>query len=147
MSLTERVQKDMVQAMKDGDRERVSALRMILSPLQLAGKEAPGPFGEEEERAVLMAEKKRRQQAADAYRKGGREDRAGKEDAEAAIIDDYLPKPLSDEELSAMIDAAVAEIDPEGMKDMGRVMSAVMGRAEGRADGKRLSELVRQRLS
>lgn len=147
MSLTDRVQKDMVQAMKAGDRERVSALRMILSPLQLGGKEAKGPFGEEQERAVLAAEKKRRLQAADVYRQGGREDRALKEEAEAAIIDDYLPQAMSGEELAAMIDEAVAALKPEGMKDMGRVMAAVMGRADGRADGRQLSEMVRQRLS
>lgn len=147
MSLTEKVQRDVVKALKAGEKERLSALRMILSQLQMAGKEARSEYGEEQEMAVLAAEKKRRRQSAEAFRQGGREDRALKEEAEAAIIDEYLPSQLSEAELSALVDEVVTETGASSMKDMGRVMSAAMAKAAGRADGQQLSEAVRQRLS
>lgn len=147
MSITDRIQKDMVGAMKAGDKELVAALRMILSPLQLAGKEARGEFDEQQEIAVLISEKKKRMQAAEAFRSGGAEERAGKEEAEAAVIDRYLPQALEPEELAAMVDEAIAAVGAGSPKDMGKVMSQLMPRVAGRADGKALSEMVRQKLA
>ncbi len=145
-SITAQVQKDMVDAMKARDKERVQALRMILSELKLAGKEARPGFGKAEEIAVLRREKKRRQQAAASFRSGGREDRAAGEEAEAAIIDVYLPQELGESDLEGIVDEAIAATGASGVKDMGKVMSAVMKRTAGRADGKKVSGMVKGRL-
>lgn len=148
MSITTRVQKDMVAAMKAGDREQASVLRYILSQLKMGEKEAArGEYGEEQELKVLSLEKKRRIQAADAFRQGDRPDRAEQEEKEAAIISSYLPQAVSEEELAALVDVVISETGAEGLKDMGKVMSEVMTRVAGRADGKTVSGLVRSRLS
>jgi len=96
---------------------------------------------------VLKRERKRRAEAAEAYRKGGRGDAAAAEEAEAELIDAYLPAQISDEELQQLIVDAVAETGAQSPKEMGRVMSAVMSKAAGRADGRRVSELVKERLA
>lgn len=147
MSITTRVQKDMVAAMKAGDREQASVLRYILSQLKMGEKEARGEYGEEQELKVLSLEKKRRIQAADAFRQGDRPDRAEQEEKEAAIISSYLPQAVSEEELAALVDVVISETGAEGLKDMGKVMSEVITRVAGRADGKTVSGLVRSRLS
>ena len=147
MSITDQVQQDMTAAMKARDREKASALRMILSQLRMGKKDARGEFGEQEELAVLALEKKRRLQAAEAFRDGGREDRAEMEEAEAAIIEQYMPKALSGDELQSIVDEAIEAEGASGMANMGAVMSRVMSMAQGRADGKLASELVRKALS
>ncbi len=147
MSITEQIQKDMVAAMKSGDKERAGALRMLLSQLQMGAKEAAGEFGEEQERAVLKTEKKRRLQAAEAFRSGGAGERALREESEAALIDGYLPQAMEESELAGLVDEAIAATGAAGIKDMGKVMSQVMPRTEGRADGKVVSGLVKKRLS
>lgn len=147
MSITGQVKKDMIAAMKAGEKERLSALRMILSQLQLGEKEAGGEFGEADELKVLTAEKKRRQQAAEAFREGGRVESAEKEEAEAAIIDGYLPRGLSGEELERIVDEEIEAAGAVDASEMGRVMSAVMPRIAGRADGKAVSAIVRKKLS
>jgi len=96
---------------------------------------------------VLKRERKRRAEAAEAYRKGGRADAAAAEEAEAKLIDLYLPAQISDEELQQLIADAVAETGAQSQKEMGRVMSTVMSKAAGRADGRRVSELVKERLA
>ena len=145
MSLLEQVQADVTAAMKGGDRERVGALRLIVSELQKAHKDAAG--SEADEVAVLQRERKRRLESASAYRDGGREDLAGREEAEAELIQAYLPEQLSDEELQAIVGDAVAEAGASSPQELGRVMSVVMPRVQGRADGKRVSALVREKLA
>ena len=142
MSLLDQVRADTSAAMKAGDKERVGALRMILSELQKAEKEGGG-----DEVAVLRRERKRRLEAADAYREAGREDLAASEGREAEIIEGYLPAELSDEELHAIVGDAVAEVGAASPGEMGKVMSVVMPRLGGRADGKRVSALVREKLA
>jgi uncharacterized protein len=144
MSLLDRVKTDTTAAMKAGDRERVGALRLVVSELQKAHKEADG---EPDELAVLQRERKRRLEAAEAYRAAAREDLAEGEEAEAALIEVYLPQQLSDEELHAIVGDAVAETGASSPKEMGRVMSVVMDRVQGRADGKRVSTLVKEKLT
>lgn len=146
MSITDKVQKDMTAAMKAKDKERAQALRLILSQLQLAQKESSGNFGEQEEIKVLASEKKRRQQAAEAFREGGREDRAEGEENEARLIDEYLPQAMSEEELAAIVEEAVSSTGAVSMKEMGKVMSQVMAKTAGRADGKVVSEMVKKKL-
>jgi uncharacterized protein len=142
MSLLERVQDDASAALKAGDRERTSALRLIASELQKAAKE-----GSDDELAVLQRERKRRLEAADAYREGGREDLASSERGEAELIGAYLPEQLSDEELEAIVGEAVAESGASSPQEMGKVMSVVMPKIKGRAEGKRVSELVKGKLA
>jgi uncharacterized protein YqeY len=132
---------DLTTAMKAGERERVGALRMVLSELQKDEKEGGG-----DELAVLRRERKRRLEAAQAYREGGREELAGVEEAEAQMIAAYLPAELSDGELAEIVQRAVSESGAESVRDMGRAMSLAMAAVDGRADGKRVSALVRVSL-
>jgi uncharacterized protein YqeY len=147
LSITERIQADTTAAAKARDRERLAALRLLLDALNKEAKEARGELDEQREVAVLKRERKRRAEAAEAYRKGGREEPANAEEAEAAIIEQYLPAEISDDELEALVADALSETGAASQKEMGKVMSAVMSKAGGRADGKRVSELVRSKLS
>jgi uncharacterized protein len=131
----------MTSAMKAGEKERVGALRLVLSELQKAVKEGDG-----DELAVLRRERKRRLEAAEQFRHGGRPELADTEESEAQIIDSYLPAELDESELDALIAAAIAETGASTPKDMGQVMKLVMARSEGRADGKRASARVREAL-
>ena len=128
--------------MKAGERDRVGALRLVVSALQLEAKEGGG-----DEVAVLRRERKRRLEAAEAYREGGSPDRAAAEELEAEIIQAYLPAELSDEELASLVDEAIAESGASGPRDMGEAMGAVMPKVDGRADGGRVSTAVRERLA
>lgn len=132
----------MTSAMKARDKERVGALRLVLSELQKAAKD-----GGSDELAVLRRERKRRLEAAEQFRDAGRTELAEGEEAEARIIEGYLPTELDDAELDAIVKAAIAETGASDPKDVGQVMKAVMARAEGRADGKRASARVREVLS
>jgi uncharacterized protein YqeY len=142
MPILEQVQADTREAMKAGERDRVGALRLVANALQLDRKEGSG-----DEIAVLRRERKRRLEAAEAYRQGGNPDRAAAEELEAEIIHAYLPEELSDDELVVLVDDAIAESGASGPQDMGKAMGAVMPKVDGRADGKRVSALVRERLS
>jgi uncharacterized protein YqeY len=141
-TILERVQADTHAALKAGERDRVAALRMVADALQKDLKQ-----GGDDEVAVLRRERKRRLEAADAYRDGGSAERAAAEEAEAREIEHYLPAELSDSQLAEIVDAAIAESGASGPGDMGRAMGAAMPRVEGRADGKRVSAMVRDRLS
>jgi uncharacterized protein len=141
VSILERVQADTRAAMKAGERDRVGALRMLANALQQEAK-----LGTEDEVAVLQRERKKRLEAAEAFRKGGSEDRAASEEAESELIEVYLPEQLSDEELGELVSAAIEEAGASEPREMGKVMSLVMPRVQGRADGKRVSGAVRERL-
>lgn len=141
MPLVDQVKTDLSVAMKAGERDRVGALRLVLSELQKAAKE-----GDDDELAVLRREHKRRLEAATQYRDAGRADLAEGEEAEAVLIEGYLPAQMGDDELRALVTAAVAETGASSPKDMGAVMKAVMPRTDGRADGKRVSAIVRETL-
>jgi uncharacterized protein len=147
LSITERIQADTMAAAKARDRERLAALRLLLDALNKEAKEARDTLDEQREIAVLKRERKRRGEAAEAYRKGGRSELAASEEAEAAMIEAYLPAEISDEELEALIADALSETGAASPKEMGKVMSAVMSKAGGRADGRRVSELVRSKLN
>ena len=142
VTVTEQVRADMNSAMKAGEKQRVSALRLVLSELQKDAKEGRG-----DELAVLRRERKRRIDAASQFREGGRPELADQEEAEATIIEHYLPAELGDAELDAMVAAAIAETGASAPTDIGQVMKAVMARAGGRADGKRASARVREALT
>jgi uncharacterized protein YqeY len=146
VSITERIQADLTAAAKAKDKDRLAALRLLLDALNKEAKEARAPLDEQREVAVLRRERKRRGEAAEAYRAGGREELAAGEEAEASVIEEYLPAEIPDEELEALIADAMSETGAASQKEMGKVMSAVMAKAGGRADGRRVSELVRQKL-
>jgi uncharacterized protein YqeY len=140
--LLEQIRNDLSEAMRAGERERVGALRLVMSELQKAAKD-----GSDDELAVLRRERKRRLEAESAYRDAGREDLATAERTEAELISSYLPAELSPEDLQALVEQAVADSGATSPKDMGIAMKRAMELADGRADGKRVSELVRAALA
>lgn len=141
MAIAQQVQADLKDAMRAGEKQRVGALRLVLSELQKAAKE-----GGSDELAVLRRERKRRVEAAKAFREGGREDLAAGEEAEAELIAAYLPAELSDEELQALVQQAVSDSGASSPKEMGLAMKSAMAAVAGRADGKRVSGLVKSAL-
>jgi hypothetical protein len=141
MAIADQIKVDLHRAMRAGEKQRVGALRLVLSELQKAAKE-----GGDDELAVLRRERKRRVEAAQAYRDGGREDLAGVEEAEGDLIGSYLPPELSDADLQAIVAQAVQDSGAQTAKDMGQAMKQAMAAVDGRADGKRVSGLVRASL-
>jgi uncharacterized protein YqeY len=141
MAVIEQIKADVKDAMRAGEKERVSALRLVLSELQKAAKESS-----DDELTVLRRERKRRLEAAKAYRDGGRADLAASEEAEGELIDTYLPAELSEEELKTLVERAVRDSGAESARDMGMAMKQAMAAVDGRADGKRVSDLVRASL-
>lgn len=141
MTLADTVKQDLTTALKAGEKERVDALRLILSELQKAAKD-----GNDDEQAILRRERKRRLESAKAFRDGDRPELAAKEESEAELIAAYLPAELGDDELRSIVEAAVAEAGATSPKDMGQVMKAAMPKVGGRADGKRVSAIVREVL-
>jgi uncharacterized protein YqeY len=143
----DRVQQDMVAAMKSRDEARLSALRMIKAALMKQKVDSPKPLDEAAEMQVLKSLVKQRIDAADAFRQAGRAEQAAKEDAERTLIESYLPAAAGPEEIEAAIAAALAETGVTSLKQMGVVMKAAQGRLQGKTvDGKALSEQVRSRL-
>jgi uncharacterized protein YqeY len=142
LQIADRIKSDVASAMKAGERDRVTALRLVLSELQKSAKE-----GSDDELAVLRRERKRRREAEQAYREAGREDLASGEAFEAEAIEAYLPAELSEAELDELVRRAVAETGAEGPRDMGRAIKHVMAAAGGRADGRRVSTKVKEALS
>jgi len=147
MAILEQIKVDVQGAMRAGEKERVGALRLVLSELQKAAKEgSEDVLSPEAELAVLRRERKRRLESAKAFRDGGREDLADSEESEAELIDAYLPAELSDDELAAIVEQAVRDSGATSAKDMGSAMKTAMAAVDGRADGKRVSGLVRAAL-
>jgi uncharacterized protein YqeY len=146
VSLAERISQDMRAAMKERNKGRVGALRMLGAALKNGEIEAGRPLTEEEEQVVLRRQLKQREESAEAFRKAGREERAASELAEAEIVREYLPEPLSADELEQIVGEALRETGATGIKDMGAVMGRAMALAEGRAEGRELAALVRGRL-
>jgi uncharacterized protein YqeY len=141
VSAQDRVKGDLATAMKAGEKDRVGALRLVLSELQKASKDGDG-----DEVAVLRRERKRRLEAAGQYRDAGRDDLAAREESEAELIAAYLPAELSDAELERIVSESVSESGAAEARDMGKVMSIAMPKVGGRADGKRVSAKVREAL-
>jgi uncharacterized protein YqeY len=147
IGLIGRIEADVRSAMLARDEERRDALRLILASLRSAEKELQRPLSEDEELQVLQRERKRRIEAAEAFRAGAREEQAAREDAELAILEEFMPEPLSEEELDRIVDDAIAETGATNIRDMGRVMADVMPQIAGRADGSAVSQLVREKLA
>ncbi len=150
MSLQDQIQSDLTAAMKARDKRRISALRMIVAAMKNAavedGRGPQGQLPDEVVERILAKEVKNRREAADAFRERGREDKAAEEEADADVYAEYLPEPLSDDELITIVEETIDEVGAEGPQDMGQVMGAVMPKVGNRADGQRVSALVKSRL-
>jgi len=147
VSLIERIEDEVKDAMRARDARRRDALRLILSSLQGAEKELQRPLSEDESLQVLQRERKKRIEAAEAFRAGGREEQAAAEEAELAVLQEFMPEPLSEDEIEAIVDNVIAEVGATSMGDLGRVMADVMPQVSGRADGSMVSQLVREKLA
>ena len=147
MSRIETIEDELREAMKARDAERRDALRLILNALKGSEKELQRPLSEEEELQVLQRERKRRIEAAEAFRSGGREEQAEGEERELAILEEFMPTPLSEEEIEEIVDDVIAEVGATSMADLGRVMADVMPQVAGRTDGSVVSQIVREKLA
>ena len=147
MSLIVRIEEELATARRERDTERRDALSLILSRLRSAEKELQRPLHDDEELQVLQRERKMRLEAAEAFRAGGAEERASKEERELEVLQEFMPEPMSEEDLETIIDDAIAECGATSMRDLGRVMADVMPQVAGRADGSAVSQLVREKLA
>jgi hypothetical protein len=147
MTLIARLEDELKDAMKERDGERRDALRLILNALRTSEKELQRPLHDDEELQVLQRERKRRLEAIEAFRTAGREEQAEQEEDELDVLEEFMPEPLSEDELEGIVDDAIAENGATSMRDLGRVMADVMPQVAGRADGSAVSQLVREKLA
>ena len=147
MTLIAEIESHLKDAMRERDDARRDTLRLILSSLQGAEKELQRPLTADEELQVLQRERKKRVEAAEAFRNAGREEQADKEEAELDVLEEFMPEPLSEDELEEIVDNVIAEVGATSMREIGRVMADVMPQVAGRADGSAVSQLVREKLA
>jgi len=147
VSLIARMEEELKAARLARDGDRRDALSLVLNALQAAQKELQRPLSDEEELQVLQRERKRRLEAAEAFRAGGREEQAEDEEYELEVLEEFMPEPLSEDELEEIIDDVISEVGATSIRDLGRVMAGVMHQVSGRADGSTVSQLVREKLA
>ena len=147
MTLRERIQSDITAAMRSGDALRRDTLRMAESSIYNAEKRDRREYSDDEVAAVLAREVKTRRESVEAFRKGGREDLASKEEAEIAILAAFLPEQLSEPEIAALVDEAIAATGAAGPRDLGKVMGWLAPRTRGRADGRLVSQVAGSALA
>lgn len=150
MSLSEQIQKDLTEAMKARDEQRLSTLRMVKTALKNREIEKTAPLDDKESQQVLNTLIKQRKESIEQFSKGGRQEMADKEAAEVKVIEAYLPKAASEDDIAVRVKAVIAEMGSPTMKDMGTVMKNAMARfaaAGMRVDGKQVSEMVKRELS
>ena len=147
MSTVSDIEEELKKARLARDAERRDALSLILSSLRSAEKELQRPLSEDEELQVLQRERKKRVEAAAEFTKAGREELAEKEESELDVLEEFMPEPLSEEELEEIVDDVIAEVGATSLRDLGRVMADVMPQVSGRADGSQVSQLVREKLA
>jgi uncharacterized protein len=148
MSLLERLNNDMKQAMKNKEKDKLSVIRMIKATMQNeAIKLGKQELSEEEELTVLSREMKQRKDSLHEFDKAGRSDLVEKLQQEISVVEIYMPKQLSEEEIADIVKQAIVEVDATSKADMGKVMSAIMPKVKGKADGSLVNKLVQQHLS
>jgi uncharacterized protein YqeY len=147
VSLRDRIQSDVTAAMRSGDSLRRDVLRMTQNAVYLVEKRDRSELGDDDIAAIVTREVKTRRESVEAFRKGGREDLATKEEAEIAILAEYLPEQLGDDQISNLVAEAIAATGASNARDMGKVMGWLSPRTRGRADGRRVSELVARALA
>jgi hypothetical protein len=145
--LSERLSDDLKKALKSGDRERVSVIRMIMAAVKNKEIDKRAPLDDVEIQKVLLSIVRQRKDSIEQFSKGGRQDLVDKEARELSIVQSYLPEQLTEQEIKEIISRVIEETGAQDMKDMGRVMKGVMEKTKGLADGKAVSQLVRERLS
>jgi uncharacterized protein len=144
--LIDQLQSDLKEAMLAKEEAKVSALRMLISAVRYTGNGRDQEFTDDQVVTVIQKEIKKRKEAAEGFRTGGREEQSLKEEAEAQILEKYLPAQLSDEELTKIVEDTINEVGANSMQDMGRVIGVVMGKVGSGADGGRVSAQVKQKL-
>ena len=147
MTLIARIEEELKAARLARDEDRRDALSLVLHSLQAAQKELQRPLSDDEELQVLQRERKRRVEAAEAFRQGGRDEQAEDEEYELEVLEEFMPEPLSEDELEEIIDDVISEVGATSIRDMGRVMAGVMHQVSGRADGSSVSQLVKEKLA
>ncbi|WP_293445988.1 GatB/YqeY domain-containing protein [Persephonella sp.] len=145
--LLKKLQDEMKTAMKSGDKERLSVIRMLISEIKKVQIDKKKELSDDEIIQVLQRYAKQRKESIKQYREAGREDLAQKEEAELKVVQEFLPQPLSEEEIEKIVEQTIAETGASSMKDMGRVMKSVMEKVKGRADGSIVSSIVKKKLS
>jgi len=141
------IENELKEARLARDDDRRDALTLILASLRSAEKELQRPLSEDEELQVLQRERKKRVEAFTAFEAAGREEQADKEDFELEVLEEFMPEPLSDDELEDIVDDVIAEVGATSLRDIGRVMADVMPRISGKADGSAVSQIVREKLA
>ena len=141
------IENELKQARLAREDDRRDALILILSSLRSAETELQRPLSEDEELQVLQRERKKRVEAFEAFEAAGREEQADKEDFELEVLEEFMPDPLSDDELDEIVDDVIAEVGATSLRDIGRVMADVMPRVSGKADGSAVSQIVREKLA
>jgi len=147
VTLIAEIEDELKDAVRARDAERRDALRLILNALKGSEKDLQRPLSEDEELQVLQRERKRRVEAAEAFRAGGREEQAEAEERELDVLEEFMPEPLSEDEIEEIVDDVIAEVGATSMADLGRVMADVMPQIAGRADGSVVSQIVREKLA
>ena len=147
MSLIARIEEELKAARLARDADRRDALSLVLNALRAAEKELQRQLSDDEELQVLQRERKRRLEAAEAFRTGGREEQAEDEEYELEVLEEFMPEPLSEDELEEIIDDVISEVGATSIRDLGRVMAGVMHQVSGRADGSTVSQLVKEKLA
>jgi uncharacterized protein YqeY len=147
VSLRDRLDQELKAAMRSNDAVRKDSLRMVLAAVQKAEKEGKHTLADDEMVGVLAKELKTRNESVETFRAGGREDLVEKEEAAIAVVSEFMPKPLSEAELRALVEQAIAETGAASPRDMGKVMGWLSPKTRGRADGKAISQLVTQLLT
>ena len=147
MTLIHEIEQELTDAMRAKDELRRDVLRLALAGLRAAEKDLQRPLSVQEELQVLQRERKRRAEAAEAFRAAGREEQAAREEDELAVLEEFMPEPLSEDELEDIIDNVIAEVSATSLRDLGRVMADVMPQVSGRADGSVVTQLVREKLA
>ncbi len=147
MGLILTIESELKEARLSRDDDRRDALALILASLRSAEKELQRPLSSDEELQVLQRERKKRVEAFEAFEAAGREEQADREDFELEVLEEFMPEPLSDDELEEIVDDVIAEVGATSIRDIGRVMADVMPRVSGRADGSAVSQLVREKLA
>jgi uncharacterized protein YqeY len=147
LSLVVRIEDELQAAMRAGDAGRRDALRLILAALRSAEKELQRPLHDDEELQVLQRERKRRHESIEAFRAAGRAEQAAEQERGLAVLQEFMPEPLGQDELEEIVDDVIAEVGATSLRDLGRVMADVMPQVAGRADGSAVSQLVREKLA
>ena len=147
MSLILRIEEELKAARLARDSDRRDALSLVLNALRAAEKELQRELSDDEELQVLQRERKRRLEAAEAFRSGGRDEQADEEEFELDVLEEFMPEPLSEDELEEIIDDVISEVGATSIRDLGRVMAGVMHQVSGRADGSTVNQLVKEKLA